>query len=59
MREYCPLEVPCSQDLHLSSNGFEQHITEPTHRLGNTLDLVITKTDDDVVLDWNVKQEIV
>ena len=46
-------------NISLSSYGCEQHITKPTHRLGNTLDLVITKTDDDVVLDWTVKQEIV
>ncbi|XP_072037282.1 uncharacterized protein [Amphiura filiformis] len=43
----------------LSSNGFEQHITKPTHRLGNTLDLVISRPDDDVVLDWTVKVPIV
>ncbi len=35
----------------LSENGLFQHITEPTHRQGNCLDLLITRENSDTVSD--------
>ena len=33
----------------LSSFGLKQHITQPTHKKGNTLDLIITRFDENLV----------
>ncbi|XP_072017488.1 uncharacterized protein [Amphiura filiformis] len=35
----------------LGISGFEQHITFPTHRSGNTLDLVISRPEDNLIKD--------
>ena len=36
------------------SSGLYQHIHEPTHKLGQTLDLVITCLDDQLIQDCNI-----
>ena len=33
----------------LNSLGLKQHISQPTHKDGNTLDLLITRVDDDIL----------
>ena len=38
----------------LDGTGFQQHIEGPTHRAGNTLDLVLTHSDSNLVKNWNV-----
>ena len=40
--------TPCASEL-LQSFGFVQHVTEPTHARGHTLDLVITKSETTVL----------
>ena len=35
----------------LESVGLEQHVNEPTHTYGHTLDLVITRTGDQILTD--------
>lgn len=44
----CDLKAKEFVDL-LSIHNLKQHITEPTHAHGNTLDLVCTRTDDDII----------
>ncbi|XP_072046604.1 uncharacterized protein [Amphiura filiformis] len=40
----------------LCTNGFNQHVTKPTHKLGNTLDLIISRVNDvNIIVDWDVK----
>ena len=36
----------------ISSLGMQQHVTEPTHRSGHTLDLLLTPTSDPVLTSW-------
>ena len=38
----------------LESAGLEQHVHEPTHRRGHTLDLLITRTVDNLVSEVEV-----
>ena len=38
----------------LSSYGFVQHITEPTHRSGHCLDLLITRDENSLISDVNI-----
>jgi len=33
----------------VSSFGFNQHVDKPTHRFGNTLDLVLTRPEDNLI----------
>ena len=33
----------------ISSAGLLQHVTEPTHRKGHTLDLEMSRVDDDII----------
>jgi len=47
------LDMRCRMEL-LSSMDLQQHVTQPTHRAGGTLDLVITFSDyhvDDLSVD--------
>lgn len=39
----------------LDSYNWAQHVTEPTHKRRGTLDLIITRKTDDIVLNCNVK----
>jgi len=38
----------------LNSMGLHQHISEPTHKSGNTLDLIISRTNEDLLVNTNV-----
>ena len=38
----------------LSTYGYRQYIFGPTHKAGNTLDLVITRCDDDIIQDSHI-----
>ena len=38
--------------------GLEQHVTKPTHRDGNTIDLLITRPDDNLITDWTVTDKL-
>ena len=38
----------------LNMHSLTQHVTVPTHRSGHTLDLVITRNNEDVVCDYKV-----
>ena len=38
----------------LESNGFKQHVHEPTHYLGHTLDVLITRDTSDIVANVTV-----
>ncbi len=53
------LNKPNESDVKQFSNlvneaGFTQHITKPTHRDGNTLDLLLSRLEDDLVTEWDV-----
>ena len=38
----------------LTTLEYRQLVNVPTHRLGNTLDLLIVKESDDLVIEWDV-----
>ena len=38
----------------LESNGFKQHVHKPTHYLGHTLDVLITRDTNDIVANVTV-----
>ena len=38
----------------LSNHNLSQHVTQPTHRLGHTLDWIISRSPDKLVLDTNI-----
>jgi hypothetical protein len=40
-------------------NGFHQHISEPTHIHGNTLDLLISRPEDNIVVNHKVKVSLI
>jgi hypothetical protein len=42
----------------LDNAGFQQHIHEPTHVNGNTLDLVISRADEDLVTNCSVEARL-
>ncbi|XP_072039338.1 uncharacterized protein [Amphiura filiformis] len=42
----------------LSTAGFQQHISCPTHESGNTLDLLISRADDNIVVNYSVKESL-
>ena len=42
----------------LYTTGFQQHIHEPTHRSGHTLDLLISRASDDLIVDVNIVREL-
>jgi hypothetical protein len=37
-----------------SEAGFTQHITVPTHRDGHILDLLLSRSEDNLITEWNV-----
>ena len=43
----------------LETFGLKQHVNVATHRCGHTLDLVITRSDDDLVSNLNVTDPII
>ena len=43
----------------LNSLGLKQHISEPTHKDGNTLDLLITRADDDILYGKPVVRDMI
>jgi hypothetical protein len=43
----------------LSSAGFHQYITVPTHISGNTLDHLMTRVDDDIIVNYWVEDNAV
>ena len=43
----------------LETFGLKQHVNVVTHRCGHILDLVITRSDDDLVLNLNVTDPII
>ena len=47
----CPATTPEAVEFLdlLTSMGLKQHVTQPTHEAGNTLDLVITREHDTVI----------
>ena len=53
------IDVPTKSDVAtfmsiLSSLNMSQHVVDPTHKCGHTLDLIITRFDDDIVKNCNV-----
>ena len=38
----------------MESNGLVQHVSEPTHQKGHTLDVLITRQDEDLISDVKV-----
>lgn len=51
----CPDKWDTKQFLSiLSVYGFRQHVTGATHKHGHTLDLVITRLDDDIIQDVHI-----
>ncbi|XP_072025417.1 uncharacterized protein [Amphiura filiformis] len=54
-------ELPDVRHFHdtISINGFQQHITVPTHISGNTLDLLISRPDDNIVVTHSVKKSLI
>ena len=55
-------DVPSKSDVRrfstiLASNGLVQHIIGPTHRCGHTLDLVITRQDEQLVKRYTIDRE--
>jgi hypothetical protein len=42
----------------LDSAGLEQHVTEPTHRCGHTLDVIITRKADDLISNIKVFRDL-
>eukprot|EP00057_Strongylocentrotus_purpuratus_P003266 XP_003726286.1 PREDICTED: uncharacterized protein LOC100893945 [Strongylocentrotus purpuratus] len=52
-------DIPGKSDVahvlsSLSANGLVQNISEPTHRLGHTLDPIITRVDGDSLMNYKV-----
>ena len=43
----------------LEASNLKQHVWVPTHRSGNTLDLVITRTDETAALDFGVFDPVI
>ncbi|XP_072022081.1 uncharacterized protein [Amphiura filiformis] len=54
-------ELPDVRHFHdtISINGFQQHITVPTHISGNTLDLLISRPEDNIVVTHSVKESLI
>ena len=55
------VDVPTKSDVAtfmsiLSSLNMSQHVVDPTHKRGHTLDLIITRFDDDIVKNCNVRK---
>ena len=42
----------------LETFGLKQHVNLATHRCGHTLDLMITRSDDDLVSNFNVSDSV-
>ena len=42
----------------LSTAGFQQHVSCPTHESGNTLDLLISRVDDNTVVNHSVEESL-
>jgi hypothetical protein len=39
----------------LCTYGFMQHVDKPTHILGNTLDHIISRINEDIIVNWDVE----
>ena len=45
--------------MRLEAFNLKQHVWVPTHRSGNTLDLVITRNDESTVRDFDVLDPVI
>ncbi|XP_072050376.1 uncharacterized protein [Amphiura filiformis] len=55
--EFEKSEVKQFMDI-VENAGFTQHVNVPTHRAGHTIDLLISRPEDDLITDWYVRDRL-